>query len=126
MVFAVFSVVAPNVLGAELDAGLLGGWTDESDQSLNVDNSPKIRKTIFLEMSKVMFSSRLKLNIPKIGATVLELLGGLTRVMKDQNLSGWVAKHDRDPSWVALVRLDLIEHRAVAFRIEAQDSPLVN
>ncbi len=70
-------------------------------------------------MSKVMFSSLLKLNIPKIGATVLELLGGLTRVMEDQDLSGWVAKHDWDSSWVALVRLDLVKHRAIALGVKA-------
>ncbi len=93
---------------------------------MNVDDSSKIRKTIFLEMSKVMFSSRLKLNIPKIGATVLELLGGLTRVMEDQNLSSRIAKNDWDSSWVAFVWLDLVEHRAVAFGVEAQDSPFVN
>ena len=62
-----------------------------------------------------MFSSRLKLNITKIGAAVLELLRGLTRVMKDQNLSGRIAKHDWDSSWIAFLRLDLVEHLAVAF-----------
>jgi hypothetical protein len=93
---------------------------------LNVDDSSKIRKTIFLEMSKVIFSSRLKLDITKIGAAILELLGGLTRVMKDQNLSSRIAKNDWDSSWVALVRLDLVEHLAVAFGVEAQDSPLID
>ncbi len=66
-----------------------------------------------------MFGSRLKLDIPKIGAAVLELLRGLTRVMKDQNLSGRVAKHDRDAPWVALVWLGLVEHRAVALCVKA-------
>ncbi len=112
-------VVAPNILCAELGAGLLGGWTDKSDQGLNIDNSSKVQKTIFLEMSKVMFSSRLKLDVPKIGATVLELLRGLMRVVKDQNLPGRVAKHDRDSSWVAFVWLNFVEHRAVAFGVEA-------
>ena len=70
-------------------------------------------------MSKVMFSSRLKLDITKIGAAVLELLRGLTRVMEDQNLSGWIAKHNRDASGIALVRLDFVKHCAVALSVEA-------
>ena len=126
LVLVLLFVIAPDVLRAELDSGLLGGRTDESDQGLNIDDSSKIRKTILPEMSKVMFSSRLKLNIPEIGATVLELLGSLTRVMEDQNLSSRIAEHDRNASWIALVRLDLVKHRAVAFGVEAQDSPFVD
>ena len=93
---------------------------------MDIDDSTKIRKTIFLQMSKVMFSSRLKFNITKVGTAVLEFLRGLTRVMEDQNLSGRIAKHDWDASGIALVRLDLVKHRAVALGVEAQDSPLVN
>jgi hypothetical protein len=46
--------------------------------------------------------------------------------MEDQNLSGWVAKHDWDSSWIALVGIDLVKHRAIALGVEAQDSPLIN
>ncbi len=66
-----------------------------------------------------MFSSRLKLNIAEVGATVSKLLRGMTRVMEDQNLSGRIAKHDWDSSRVALVRLDLVKHRAVALSVKA-------
>ncbi len=75
LVLVLLLIVAPNILCAKLDAGLLGGWTDESDQGLNVDNSSKIRKSIFLKMGEIMFGSGLKLNITEIGAAVLELLG---------------------------------------------------
>jgi hypothetical protein len=40
-------------------------------------------------MGEIMFSSGLKLDITEIGAAVSKLLGGLTRVMEDQNLSGF-------------------------------------
>jgi hypothetical protein len=35
-------IIAPNILSAELNTGLLRGWADESDQGLNVDDSSKI------------------------------------------------------------------------------------
>ncbi len=89
-------VVAPDILSTKLNSGLFGGRSDKCDQCLNVDDSSKIRKSIFLEMSKVMFSSRLKLDITKIGAAVLELLRGLTKIVEDQNLSGRIAKHNWD------------------------------
>ena len=57
LILVPFCVVAPDILGAKLDAGLLGGWTDESDQSLDIDDSTKIRKTIFLQVSEVVFGS---------------------------------------------------------------------
>ena len=70
-------------------------------------------------MSKVVFSSRLKLDIPKISAAILELLRGLARVMEDQNLSGRIAKDNRDPTFLALVWLDLVKHRAIALGVKA-------
>ena len=70
-------------------------------------------------MSKVMFSSRLKLDITKIGAAVLELLRGLTRVMEDQNLSGRIDKHDWDSSWIAFVWFDFVKQCAVALGVKA-------
>ncbi len=78
-------VVAPNILRTKLNSGLFGGRSDERDQSLDVDNSSEIRKSVFLEMGEIMFSSRLKLDITKIGSKVLELLRGLTRVVENQN-----------------------------------------
>ncbi len=42
LVLVLLGVIAPDILRAELDSGLLGGWTDESDQGLNIDNSSKI------------------------------------------------------------------------------------
>jgi hypothetical protein len=42
------------------------------------------------------------------------------------NLSGRIAKHDRDSSWIAFLGLDLVEHRAIALGVEAQDSPIIN
>ncbi len=126
LVLVSFRIVAPNILSAKLDAGLLGGRSDEGDQGLNVDDSSKIRKTISLEMSKVMFSSRLKLDIAKVGATVSKFLRSLTRVMEDQNLSGGIAEGNRDPTFLAFVWLDLVEHLAVALGVETQDSPIVD
>ncbi len=55
LILVSFCVVAPDILGAKLNAGLLGGWT--SDQSLNIDDSTKIQKTIFLQVSEVVFGS---------------------------------------------------------------------
>ncbi len=57
LVLVSFCVVAPDILGAKLDAGLLSGWTDKGDQSLNIDDSAKIQKTIFLQVSEVVFGS---------------------------------------------------------------------
>jgi hypothetical protein len=81
-----FSVVATNILSAKLDAGLYCGWPDERDQGLNVDNSSEIRKSVSLEMGKVMFGSRLKFDIAKIGAAVSKLLRSFARVVENQNL----------------------------------------
>ncbi len=90
-----------------------------SDQGLDIDDSTKIRKTIFLQVSEIMLGSGLKLDVAKIGAAVSKLLRGLTRVMEDQNLSGRVAKHDWDSSGIAFVGFDLVEHSAVAFGVKA-------
>jgi len=73
-----------------------------------------------------MFGSGLKLNITKIGAAISKFLRSFGRVVENQNLSGRVAKHDWDPAFLAFVGLDLVEHFAVAFGVETQDSPIVN
>jgi hypothetical protein len=119
LVLVSFGVVAPDILCTKLDAGLFGGRPDERDQRLNVDNSSKVRKSIFLQVSEVMFSSRLKLDITEVGAAVSKLLRSFARIMEDQNLSGRIAKHDRDSSWIAFLGLDLVEQRAVALGVEA-------
>ena len=73
-----------------------------------------------------MFGSGLKLDITKIGAAVSKLLRSFARIVENQNLSGRIAKHDRDPSGVAFVGLDFVKHLAIALSVEAQDSPIVN
>jgi hypothetical protein len=113
LILVSFGVVAPNILRAELNAGLNGGRPDERDQRLDIDDSSKVQKPISFEMSKVVFGSGLKLDVAKISAAVSKLLGGLTRVMENQNLSGRIAKHDWDSSWIAFVGLDLVKQRAV-------------
>jgi hypothetical protein len=72
LVLVSFSIVASNILRTELNAGLNGGRTDESDQRLNVDDSPEIQKSVPFEMGEIVFGSRLKLDIPEIGATISE------------------------------------------------------
>jgi hypothetical protein len=73
-----------------------------------------------------MFGSRLKLDISKIGAAISKFLRSFARVMENQNLSGRIAKNNRDPTFLAFVGLDLIEHLAIAFGVQAQDSPIIN
>ncbi len=120
-------VIAPNILSTKLDAGLYCGWPDECDQSLNIDDSSKIRKkSISLQVSEVVFGSRLKLDITEIGAAISKLLRGFARIVEHQSLSGRVTKDDRDLSWLAFVWLDLVEHLAIAFSVKTQDSPIID
>ncbi len=126
LILVLFGVVAPDILSTKLDAGLFCGWTNESDQGLNVDDFSKIRKAILFEMSKVMFGSGLELNITKIGASISKFLRGFARVVENQNLSSRIAKHDWDLAFLAFVGLDLVEHLAVTFGVETQNSPIVN
>ncbi len=121
-----FKVFASDILSAELDTGLNCGWPDKRDQGLNVDNSPEVRKTVPLEVGKVMFCSRLKLNITKVGAAISKFLRRSTRVVEDQNLSGRIAEDNRDPTFLALVWLDLVKHLAVALGVKTQDSPIAD
>jgi hypothetical protein len=57
LVLVSFCVVAPNILCTKLDAGLNGGWPDERDQRLNIDDSSKVRKPIPLQVSEIVFGS---------------------------------------------------------------------
>ena len=57
LVLIVFRVVAPDVLSAELNSGLLGGGPDESDQRLNIDNSSEVREPVSFEMGEIVFGS---------------------------------------------------------------------
>jgi hypothetical protein len=118
--------VAPDILRTKLNARLYCGWPDERDQGLDVNNSPKVQKTISLEVREVMFSSRLKLDIAKVGAAVSKFLRGLARIVEHQGLSGGVTKDDRDPSWPAVVGLNLVEHLVLAFSVKTQDLPIGN
>ncbi len=77
-------------------------------------------------MGKVMFGSRLKLDITKVSAAIPEFLRSFARVVEDQNLSGRIAEDDRDSSWLAFVRFDLVKHLAIALGVETQNSPIVN
>ncbi len=46
--------------------------------------------------------------------------------MKDQNLSGCVAKDDLDPTFFTFVGFKLVERFAVAFGVETQDLPIIH
>jgi hypothetical protein len=126
LLFVSFRVIAPDILSTKLNARLKCGWPDKRDQRLNVDDSSKVRKSVSFEVSKFVFGSGLKFDITEIRAGVSKLLRSVARIMKDQSLSSRVTEDNRNPSFLAFVRLNLVKHLAITFRIETQDSPIVD
>jgi hypothetical protein len=126
MVLVAFHVVSSNILSTKLNAGLLGGWPYEGDQSWNVNNSSKVQKTISLEVREVVFGSRLKLDVSEVSAVVSNFLRGFARIVENQNLFGGVAKDDRDLTFLAFVGFNRVKHFAIPFGVKTQDPPIIN
>ena len=118
--------ISPNVLGAELDAALSDARSNKCDQGLDVDNSSESLKSILLKVAKIIFDSGLQLDVSEIGATFDQLRRYLARIMKDQNHSCRVSKHNWNSTFFAFVRSDLVEELAIALYVETENSPNVD
>jgi hypothetical protein len=69
-----------------------------------------------------MFDARLELNVGEVRANVFDQLRDVARIMEDQNLTFWVAKHDWHSVTLSFAGLNKKRH-ALAFGVEAVTTP---
>jgi hypothetical protein len=69
-----------------------------------------------------MFDAGLELDVGEVRANVFDQFRDVARIMEDQNLTFWVAKHDWHPVTLSFVGLNEKRH-ALAFGVEAETTP---
>jgi hypothetical protein len=115
--FGRFRCGSPDESGTLFNAGLVRGRIAKSHKCLNVDDASE-RETEGFKQLDVVFDAGLKLDISEIGANVFDLLRDHASIVKDENESVWIAKHNWDSAFLTFVRRNVELELAVALGVE--------